>query len=261
MLTKSTFSFLALSLTSSQTVLITIWTLTMISLPIVDWKFGWEGMIGAIIAGVLAQAGAVTAILWGTWGSSKTIQVAIQIMLLGFAAEAIGSHTGFIFGDYHYTDALRPQLFHVPLLIPLAWLMMIPPSWGIAQAISSRLAPGWQAVFFVGISALAMTAWDLFLDPQMVNWGLWIWENPSGFFGIPWHNYLGWLLVSAAITLIIRPRQLPVAPLILIYTITWLLQTVGLGIFWEMPGPALVGGIIMGALTIFSWRSHRKNRI
>ena len=101
-----------------------------------------------------------------------------------------------------------------------------------------------------------MTAWDLFLDPQMVAWGLWAWSSPAGFFGIPWNNYLGWLLVSALITAIIRPNQLPIPGLLLIYTITWILQSIGLGIFWKLPGPAIVGGVFMGILTILGWRAY-----
>jgi uncharacterized membrane protein len=270
MLTKINLSFLPHSLTPAQTALITLWALTMISLPIVDWTFGWDVMIGAVIAGVLAQAVAVVAVLWGTWDAAKTMWIAALVATLGWAAEALGSCTGFPFGDYSYTDALQPQLFHVPLIIPLAWLMMLPPSWGVAQAISNRIRPHWRTLAFIALSALAITAWDLFLDPQMVAWGLWKWHNPSGLFGIPWSNYLGWLLVSALITFlftgIIRPRllfaaHLPTAPLLLIYTITWLLQTVGLGVFWNMPGPALVGGVLMGSLAILGWRAHRKGQV
>jgi putative membrane protein len=254
MLTKANLTFIPRSLTAAQTALITLWTLVMISLPIVDWTLGWHVMIRAVNAGVLVQAGAVVMILWKAWGAVKTIRVAALVAFLGWAAEALGSRTGFPFGSYSYTEALQPQIAHVPLLIPLAWLMMLPPAWAVGQLISNQLPSRWRFASFVAISALAMTAWDLFLDPQMVAWGLWEWHTPGGFFGIPWSNYLGWLLVSALITISVRPGQLPTAPLLLIYTIMWLLQTVGLGIFWNMPGPALVGGILMGTLAILGWR-------
>ena len=94
----------------------------------------------------------------------------------------------------------------------------------------------------------------------MVAWGLWAWASPGGFFGIPWSNYLGWLLVSALITAIIRPNQLPIPALLLIYTITCILQTIGLGIFWKLPGPAIVGGVFMGILTILGWRAYLNSK-
>jgi putative membrane protein len=231
----------------------------MIALPIINWTYSWEATVKAITAGVLVQVCVVMVVLWKSWGSVKTVRVSALVFLLGWAAEAIGSHSGYPFGDYAYTDTLQPQILGVPLLIPLAWMMMLPPSWGVASAISSRFEQRWQTAVFILLSAAAMTAWDLFLDPQMVAWGLWAWASPAGFFGIPWSNYLGWLLVSAVITAIIRPNQLPIAALLLIYTITWILQTIGLGVFWKLPGPAIVGGFFMGILTIWGWRTNRKN--
>ena len=133
--------------------------------------------------------------------------------------------------------------------------MMLPPSWAAAQAITDRVNPRWQFPAFVSLSALAMTAWDLFLDPMMVTWGMWYWDKPGGYYGIPWTNYLGWLLVSALITFLIRPGKLPVAPLLIIYTAIWLLESVGLGFFWGIHGAALVGCIAMGGITIQAWRA------
>jgi putative membrane protein len=83
---------------------------------------------------------------------------------------------------------------------------------------------------------------------------LWTWETPCCYFGIPWSNFAGWLLASALITLVLRPQDLPLLPLLLIYTATWLLETVGLGIFWGMPGPALGGFFVMGMFVTLGWR-------
>jgi putative membrane protein len=141
----------------------------------------------------------------------------------------------------------------VPLLIPLAWLMMFPAAWAVAYRIVGR----WGGVPFVIVSALAMTAWDLFLDPQMVAWGLWTWAEPGGYFGIPWQNYLGWLLATALITAAVRPGDLPTGPFLLIYIVTWLLETIGLLFFWGLPGPALVGFVGMGSLI---WLARQQRR-
>jgi len=212
-------------------------------------------MIGAITVGVIVTAGLVMALLWGVWGAAATLRIAGSIVALSWAAEVVGSRTGLPFGTYSYTDMLQPQILNVPVQIPLGWLMMLPPSWAVAQAIVDRIKPRWEFPAFVGLSALAMTAWDLFLDPMMVAWGMWVWDNPGSYFGIPWINYLGWLLVSALITILIRPGKLPVAPLLIIYSIIWLLKSAGLGFFWGILGPAIVGSFFMGSLTILAWRS------
>jgi putative membrane protein len=244
-----------LQLSSIQLALLTIWALMMVSLPIADWSTGWSAMIGAITVGVSITAVLVIALLWGVWGAAATLRVAGSILALSWAAEVIGSRTGIPFGTYSYTDTLQPQILNVPLQIPLGWLMMLPPSWAVAQAITDRIKPRWEFPTFVVISALAMTAWDLFLDPMMVTWEMWVWDNPGRYFGVPWINYLGWLLVSVLITILIRPGKLPVAPLLIIYTAIWLLESAGLGIFWGILGAAIVGSIFMGSITILAWRA------
>ena len=77
--------------------------------------------------------------------------VALAIPAMGWAIEYLGSTTGFPFGRYHYTDRLQPQLGHVPLLIPLAWLMMLPPAWAVAGSIAGN-----SGLSFVLASALAL---------------------------------------------------------------------------------------------------------
>jgi putative membrane protein len=92
----------------------------------------------------------------------------------------------------------------------------------------------------------------------MVAWGLWTWAKPGGYFGIPWQNYLGWLLAAALITVAVRPHELPTGPFMLIYVVTWLLEAIGLLFFWGLPGPALVGFVGMGSL-IWLARQQRRN--
>jgi putative membrane protein len=145
---------------------------------------------------------------------------------------------------------LQPQLLGVPALIPLAWLMMLPPAWAVAAAV---ISPRERAPFAL-VAALAFTAWDLYLDPQMVTRGLWAWAEPGGYFGIPWVNFLGWLVTAFIITYVCAPGDLPARPLAVIYTLTWLLQAIGLGVFWGHPGPALAGFFAMGVFVVLFWR-------
>jgi putative membrane protein len=179
--------------------------------------------------------------------------VTVGIVVCAWAVEYVGHSTGLLFGRYAYTSLLQPQLGGVPLLIPLAWLTMLPPAWAVARRITRG------RVTFVLVSALAFTAWDLLLDPQMVAWNLWIWEQPGGYFGIPWTNFAGWLVASAAITALadrVAPLgDLPERPLIAIYAMTWALEMAGLLLFWGLPAPALVGGAAMGLMLLVSLRS------
>ena len=227
--------------------LIVAWVLLMISVPIINWTLGQSAMRQMLVVSVVAQAAAVLAILQQAWGWARTLRLAAAVSLLTFLVEFLGSRTGFPFGPYSYTDLLQPQLGHVPLLIPLAWFMMLPAAWATVYHYRGR------RLRFILLSAVALTAWDMLLDPQMVAWGLWVWNNPGGFFGIPWSNYAGWLLTAALLTWLLRPAGLPVRPLLFIYTITWFLESFGLAFFWGLPGPALAGGLLMGFFVLVGW--------
>ena len=238
-----------LGLTVPATALFAAWLASMIALPIALWLGGHATLPWTLTLAVILQAALVMVLLGRAWGAVPAVRAVIIIGVLAWLAEAVGSATGLPFGRYHYTARLQPQLAGVPLLVPLAWLMMLPPAWAAAGLITRR----WSGPAFVAAAALAITAWDLFLDPQMVSWDFWQWTQPGSYFGIPWQNFAGWLLTAAAITTVVRPRPVPVWPLFLIYTLTWLLQTGGLVFFWGLPGPGLAGFAGMGILVGLGW--------
>ena len=274
-------AFNALRYPRSTLIPLIFWVLTFISLPILGWILGEGYLLRGMSVGVLMQSIAVLVILYNAWGLRRTLSTLASVAGLAYLAELLGSSTGIPFGKYHYTDVLQPQIAGVPLLIPLAWMMMLPPAWAIAKIILSKTQnlnhevhegaqrktlkkPLWDFVPFVVkislLSSLAFTAWDLFLDPQMVGWGFWVWDKPGLYFGIPLGNYLGWIVVSAIITLIANPKDLPVGPLALVYVLTWILQTLGQGIFWSQPGPAIAGFIGSGVFVLLAWKnSNRKD--
>jgi putative membrane protein len=228
-------------------VVLAFWALVFIFVPILRWMWGEQGLTLGITFGVLAQVATVLFVLRRAWGWRAALTMALIVVFSGWAVEFVGHTTGFPFGSYEYTPRFQPQIGAVPLLIPLAWMMMMPPSWALAYLLTGKWG-GWQ---FITASAVAMTAWDFFLDPQMVTWNAWVFENPgaNAYVGlIPWTNFIGWLLASAFITMIARPRRLPVVPMLLIYIITWALYLIGQLFFWGLPTSAVVGGLTMGAV-------------
>lgn len=224
--------------------MLALWLLSMISLPIFKWTIGDNAIVFGVYVTTLLQAATVVSILAHAWGWGLALRTAFVVVAVTWAAEALGTATGFPFGHYTYTDVLQPQIANVPVIIATAWLMMLPSSW----AVSDILTNGNRGIRFILVAALAMTAWDFFLDPQMVAWNLWIWQDSQGgYFGIPWVNFLGWVGTAAAVTLAARPnRALPRMPLLSIYILVWMLQTIGQALFWGQWGPALVGFIVMG---------------
>jgi uncharacterized membrane protein len=244
------------------TTAISVWVLTMITTPILRWIVGEAALVPMTSVGVVIQAAAVWIILWRGKGMLFAMRSAVLILTLTWLVEFIGSNTGIPFGRYSYTDALRPQLGGVPLIIPLAWLMMLFPSWSVASlVISPRMLSHnlTTRLARAGVAAMAFTAWDLSLDPQMVTWHFWQWVNPGRYFGIPLVNYLGWLVISFTLSFFLLPPHLPDRQLFFVYSITWFLQSFGLAFFWGLPGPAACGFLGMGGMILWSClRSNNK---
>ena len=133
-----------------------------------------------------------------TYGWVAAISLFWCSTLIGWSAEAMSVKYGIPFGFYHYTERLGPMIMEVPIVIPLAWFMMIYPSLEtcrilLGSAISEK---PWQTIL---LAALLMTAWGLPMDPMMVSEGYWVWDVPGEFFGTPLLNYFGWFLISCLI--------------------------------------------------------------
>ena len=210
------------------------------------------------------------------WGAAYAA-IAIGI---GLVVEVLGVHTGLPFSRYAYTDVLYPQVFNVPLVVPLAWAMMAYP----ALLVGQRLGRGRLTTILIGGYALA--AWDLFLDPQMVAENYWTWASDSwalpGVAGIPGWNYLGWLLVSfvliGLLTLLGNPMSPDAGPgssignasptsqvlraegvPALLYAWTWVGGIVANAVFLHRPAVAMWGGLAMGAVAIpYLWKLRKE---
>ena len=104
--------------------------------------------------------------------------------------------TGFPFGHYHYTDALGPKLFLVPLVIGAAYFSTGYLAWVLSTVLVGdvRRDSSASTTFAVPfIASFLMVMWDLCLDPTASTiHHVWIWEQGGGYFGVPLTNYLGW---------------------------------------------------------------------
>jgi putative membrane protein len=186
----------------------------------------------------------------------------------GFAAEAVGVATGFPFGCYAYSSALGPRLLGVPLVIPLAWTWMAWPSWLVASRLVGRSAVR------VLLAGLGLASWDLFLDPQMVAEGYWVWRDPRpalpGVPEVPVSNYLAWLAVAVALMALLSTslRRWPMlshsanmngtistnvygdGPMYGLYLWTYASGVLAHAVFLGLPASACWGGAVMGLVAL-----------
>ncbi len=172
---------------------------------------------------------------------------------IGLLTEAVGVRTGYPFGSYRYAGTLGPQALDVPVIVPLAWVMMAYPCLLLGRALARGRRARAATVALTGGFTLA--AWDLFLDPQMVAAGHWTWAFPSpslpGIGGIPLTNFAGWLLVAVVIVAALdrvldhRPAVDQTVPAALLGW-TWLGSSLGNAVFFGRPLVALWGFAAMG---------------
>jgi putative membrane protein len=135
------------------------------------------------------------------------------------AFEALGLATGFPYGRYEYGSALGPTLLGVPFLVPLAWLMMAWPSWVLAERLTGTVRRSRRLVR-IATAAGIFAAWDVVLDPQMVQAGHWTWAHPRpglpGIDTVPLTNLAGWLLAGTVLMtlldLLVNRTAVPGAP-------------------------------------------------
>jgi uncharacterized membrane protein len=126
------------------------------------------------------------------WRRATAFLIASTTVSLAF--EELGVETGFIYGHYHYGQQLGAAIGAVPIIIPLAWFMMIYCSWVVAHALLQGTAESASVIGIVAHSVMGsavMTAWDVVMDPSMARTGTWIWEAGGGYFGVPYQNFVG----------------------------------------------------------------------
>lgn len=182
--------------------------------------------------------------------------VVAATVALGLGAEVVGSRTGFPFGDYGYTTELAPRLAGVPVVVVLAWFAMGVPSAAVAARIVPSPGAG-SATARVALTAVALTGWDLFLDPQMVHERYWTWPGGGSYHGIPASNYAGWLLVGSVLGVVL----VKVAPLLAadralagVYALMSVMEVVGFAVFFGRPSVALAGGLVCLPLAALALR-------
>jgi putative membrane protein len=222
---------------------------TQIAYPLMDGPPRAVAVVVTVVLGFALSVGHAAA----TRGPRTALGLVAVFAGGGLAVEALGVATGFPFGSYAYTPALGPRVLGVPLVVPLAWAWMAWPAWVAA----ARLTRG--SVQRVGLAAVALAGWDLFLDPQMVAAGYWRWsevgDHLPGVPGVPVLNYLGWLgvalvLMVAFSTLVERNPASNDAPMWALYLWTYYSSVLAHAVFLGLPASAGWGALGMGLVAV-----------
>jgi putative membrane protein len=106
----------------------------------------------------------------------------------GFLLEAVGVHTGLIFGGYAYGETLGLKAWGVPLLIGGNWLMLVYCTHLVIKDLRIHPLAG------IPLGATLMTLYDLLMEPVAVALDMWRWAYDL----IPVQNYIAWFIISLA---------------------------------------------------------------
>ena len=116
----------------------------------------------------------------------KYVTSFLIVFSLGFIAELIGVHTGYLFGNYTYSSKLGLTVLDVPLIIGINWAILSIGAWNLCKKITSN------TLLNILIASLLMVIFDICMEPTAINFGYWKWNNQI----IPLFNYISWFLIS-----------------------------------------------------------------
>jgi len=134
----------------------------------------------------------------------------LACFVLGFTAEWIGVHTGYLFGSYEYGNALGWKWMGIPLLIGINWWMIVYSSGNAMEIVWRKImanteetknSPSLKIISFLIDGAALTTLFDWVMEPVAIRLGYWSWH---GLNVPPGYNYLCWFLLSVLMLAIIR---------------------------------------------------------
>ncbi|MES2063184.1 MAG: carotenoid biosynthesis protein [Bacteroidota bacterium] len=135
----------------------------------------------------------------------------IIVFWLGFIAEWVGVHKGWLFGNYAYGETLGLKLSGIPLMIGVNWFLLI-----YATGVTMQRSRLKSAFFRIITGAGILVLLDILIEPVAIRLNYWHWNTGS----IPLKNYACWFLVSALMLYLFEvfrfKRQSIAAPVLLV---------------------------------------------
>ncbi len=192
---------------------------------------------------------------------SRLLMAAVLMWLGGMALEWMGVHTGWPFGEYEYSSILGGLVFGVPWTLGFAWIAVV--SSGILLASGRAVTDSMRARL---LRAVQVGVWiiilDLVLDPVADARGFWTWGGDSGFYGVPWSNFIAWFMVGGVLSLTIPIIRLDLSVARQsVFLYQGILFMFGL-LAWQQ---GLIGSVIAGVIGIAlaegSYRYDRRQQV
>jgi len=142
--------------------------------------------------------------LWPEGGGRRALRFLAIASAVSFAAEYASTHTGFPYGRYDYVAATHGKELYasnVPLFVPLTFGCVVV----AGRALAEGTSPARRLVGLAVAGGVFAMLLDVVMDPMTLRGSHWflgtLYRYRAGgwWFGVPWSNFAGWVLVSAVI--------------------------------------------------------------
>jgi len=142
-------------------------------------------------------------ILWLGW--KKGLVTILVFSIYALVIETLAIITGFPYSPFEYTGLIGAKVFgYTPFTVPFAYVPLFLGCIYLAGKLT-WLKDGENRVrsirssklLFVAATAILVLAADLVLDPAAVALNFWKYLWPGFFYGVPFLNFLGWILTGA----------------------------------------------------------------
>ncbi len=151
-------------------------------------------------------------------GLGRAVALMFAASLITLCAELLGTSLGLPFGEYHYSELLGYRIGGlVPYPIPISWFYMLYACLAICGRVLEASDTNRGKWKWAVVAALLLMAWDVSMDPAMVQTAHWVWGSGQQFrdaglpawlvsyftkdvfYGMPLSNWGGWFLTGLVV--------------------------------------------------------------
>ena len=114
------------------------------------------------------------------------IPFAVLVFVFAFAIEAVGTNTGYIFGDFTFGKSLGPKVFGTPIIIGFNWLMLV-------YCTSIIVSDYTKNRYFISfLATVLIVVFDMVLEGPAGIMDMWNWDWAH----VPMRNFLTWFIIA-----------------------------------------------------------------
>ena len=150
------------------------------------------------------------------YGVKNAIAFIIIGMVVSLIFESLGCNYGFLFTKYTYTGYIPgPKIFGFDVFSMVGYGCAAYEFYALGQAAIGMFEnrfKKWDVITVPVISGLLFVSIDFGTDPLLATiTGAYDWVQPGVYYGVPYQNYLGWIVMAIVmmlcISLVLYPQQ------------------------------------------------------